>query len=311
MALLDTKEYPQKNLYTTNMVNLQPRLGVNWAYNDKTVVHLSAGTIDQGLNGLSTDWLSFYYNTNTFNQVDTTDGMHWISELGNDHGLRSFPALPQGGNLGWVPPISNNATYFYDSYGASGNLESPGTQLSHYDTPTDYMWGVSIQRQLGKDWAVTGEYQGIRGIHLLINTEYGWGLNNTPVDYYQLGSHLTDPVPNPFYGQSANFSAEPTVPLNQLLALSPQYAGTNSTNVGQASWGKAFSNFLNFQIQSRNFKGLELLASYAIRKTLTDVNSTDIHVGGASSGGLLQNPHNLMEGYAVAAYELPQTLKVN
>jgi hypothetical protein len=311
VALLDTKEYPQKNLYTTNMVNLQPRLGVNWAYNDKTVVHLSAGTIDQGLNGLSTDWLSFYYNTNTFNQVDTTDGMHWISELGNDHGLRSFPALPQGGNLGWVPPISNNATYFYDSYGASGNLESPGTQLSHYDTPTDYMWGVSIQRQLGKDWAVTGEYQGIRGIHLLINTEYGWGLNNTPVDYYQLGSHLTDPVPNPFYGQSANFSAEPTVPLNQLLALSPQYAGTNSTNVGQASWGKAFSNFLNFQIQSRNFRGLELLASYAIRKTLTNVNSTDIHVGGASSGGLLQNPHNLMEGYAVAAYELPQTLKVN
>jgi len=74
VALLDTKEYPQKNLYTTNMVNLQPRLGVNWAYNDKTVVHLSAGTIDQGLNGLSTDWLSFYYNTNTFNQVDTTDG---------------------------------------------------------------------------------------------------------------------------------------------------------------------------------------------------------------------------------------------
>ena len=311
VALLDTKEYPQKNLYTTNMVNLQPRLGVNWAYNDKTVVHLSAGTVDQGLNGLSTDWLSFYYGTNTFNQVDTTDGMHWISELGGDHGLRSFPALPQGGNLGWVPPISNNATYFYNSFGASGNLESPGTQLSHYDTPTDYMWGVSIQRQLGKDWALTGEYQGIRGIHLLINTEYGWGLNNTPVSYYQLGSHLTDPVPNPFYGQSAAFSAKPTVPLNQLLALSPQYSGTNSTNVGQASWGKSLSNFLNFQIQSRNFRGLELLASYAIRKTLTDVNSTDIHVGGASSGGLLQNPHNLMEGYAVAAYELPQTMKVN
>jgi hypothetical protein len=311
VALLDTKEYPQKNLYSTNMVNLQPRLGVTWAYNDKTVLHLSAGTVDQGLNGLSTDWLSFYYDTNTFNQIDTTDGMHWISELGDDHGLRSFPALSQGGNLGWVPPISNNTTYFYDSFGASGNLESAGTQLSHYDTPTDYMWSASIQRQLGNDWAVTAEYQGIRGIHLLINTEYGYGLNNTPVNYYQLGSHLTDPVPNPFYGQSANFSAEPTVPLNQLLALSPQYAGTNSTNVGQASWGKSFSNYLNFQIQSRNFKGLELLASYAIRKTLTDVNSTDIHVGGASSGGLLQNPHNLMEGYAVAAYELPQTLKVN
>jgi hypothetical protein len=83
VALLDTKEYPQKNLYTTNIVNLQPRLGISYAVNDKTVLHLSAGTVDQGLNGLSTDWLSFYYNSNTFNQVPTVDGQHWISEFGS------------------------------------------------------------------------------------------------------------------------------------------------------------------------------------------------------------------------------------
>ena len=86
-----------------------------------------------------------------------------------------------------------------------------------------------------------------------------------------------------------------------MLALSPQYAGTNSTTPGQVTWGKSFSNFANFQIQSRNFHGLELLASYAIRKTLTNAASTDIQcVRGRSPGGL-QNPHNLMEGYGVAA----------
>ncbi len=309
VSLIGTPEYPQKNLYTTNLVNLEPRVGISWAMDDKTVLHLSAGTVDQGLNGLSTDYMSFYYNTNTFNQIDTTDGMHWISELGSDHGLRSFPAQTDGSNLGWVPPLTNNQQYWNATYGGAGNLDQTGTTIGHYDTPTSYMWGLGIQRQVGKNWAVTAEYQGIRGIHLLTNV-WGWSLNNVPPAYYQLGTHLNDQVPNPFYGQSQIFSAEPTVSVSQLLALSPQYGGTNSTSPGETTWGKSFSNFANFQIQSRNYHGLELLASYAIRKTLTNASSTDIHVSSPVSGGL-QNPHNLMEGYGPALYELPQTMKVN
>ena len=309
VALLGTPEYPQKNLYTTNIANFEPRLGISWAVNNKTVLHLSGGTVDQGLNGLSTDYLSFYYNSNTFNQIPSVDGQHWISEFGQDHGLGSFPAQSSGGNLGWVPPLTNNKDYWYATYGASGNLDQTGTTIGHFDTPMDYIWGLSIQRQLGKNWALTGEYMGIRGVHLLTNV-WGWSLNNIPTNYYQLGTHLNDQVPNPFYGQSQTFAAEPTVSLSQLLGLSPQYSGTNSTTPGQATWGKSFSNFANFQIQSRGFHGLELLASYSIRKTLTNTSSTDIHSSSTVSGGL-QNPHNLMEGYGVAPYELPQTLKVN
>ncbi len=309
VALLGTPEYPQKNLYTTNVANFSPRLGISWAINDKTVLHLSGGSVDQGLNGLSTDWLSFYYNSNTFNQVPSTDGQHWVSEFGTDHGLGSFPALPQGGNLGWVPPITNNKDYWYASYGAAGNFDQSGTTIGHFDTPTDYMWGLSVQRQLTPNWAFTAEYLGVKGVHLLTNI-FGWSLNNVPLQYYQLGTHLSDQVPNPFYGQSANFSAEPTVSLSQLLGLSPQYAGTNSTSPGQATWGKSFSNFANFQIQSRNYHGLELLAAYSIRKTLTNTGSTDIHVYGATSGQL-QNPHNLMEGYSVSPAEVPSTFKLN
>ena len=97
VALIGTPEYPQKNLYTTNMINLQPRLGVSWAVNDKTVLHLSAGTVDQGLNGLSTDWLSFYYNSNTFNQIPSLDGQHWVSEFG----YRSRTGLISGASGRW------------------------------------------------------------------------------------------------------------------------------------------------------------------------------------------------------------------
>ena len=309
VALLGTKEYPQKNLYTTNIANFAPRLGINYALDEKTVLHLAGGIVDQGLNGLATDWLSFYYNSNTFSQIPTLDGQHWVSEFGNDHGLRSFPQQPSGSNLGFVPPLTNNPDYWYASYGAAGNFDQAGTTIGHYDTPTDYMWGASLQRQVGKDWAVTAEYQGIKGVHLLTNI-FGWSLNNTPTSFYALGSHLNDQVPNPFYGQSQTFSSQPTVSLNQLLALSPQYAGTNSTTPGQATWGKSFSNFANIQIQSRNYRGLALLASYAIRKTLSNTASSDIHQYGATAGKL-QNPHNLMEGYGVALYEEPQTVKLN
>jgi hypothetical protein len=309
VALIGTPEYPQKNLYTTNVANLAPRLGISWAINDKTVLHLSAGTVDQGLNGLSTDWLSFYYNSNTFNQVPTTDGQHWVSEFGTDHGLGSFPALPGGGNLGWVPPLTNNKDYWYASYGASGNFDQQGTTIGHFDTPTDYMWGIGVQRQLSPNWAFTAEYLGVKGVHLLTNV-WNWSLNNVPLSYYQLGTHLSDQVPNPFYGQSANFSAEPTVSLSQLLGLSPQYAGNTSTTPGQATWGKSFSHFANFQVQSRSYHGLELLAAWSIRKTLTDTGSTDIHDFEAAAGKL-QNPHNLMEGYGVSPAEMPATLKLN
>ena len=311
VALIGTPEYPQKNLYTTNMVNLQPRVGVSWAYDDKTVLHLSAGMVDQGLNGLSTDWQSFYYNTAEFNQVSSLDGMHWISELCScDHGLLSFPALPGGGNRGWIPPVTTNAEFWASTYGTGANSNGQGTTIGHYDTPTDYMWGVNIQRQLGKDWVLTAEYDGIRGIHQLMHVQSEWSLNNVPLSYYQLGVHLNDQVPNPFNNQSQSFSGDPTVSLSQLLGLSPQYGGTNSTTPGQVTWGRSLANFGNFQIQSRNFKGLELLASYAIRKTLTDAASSDINNNGLSYG-VLQNPHNLMEGYGVSPSEMPQTMKLN
>jgi hypothetical protein len=309
VALIGTPEYPQKNLYDTNVANFSPRLGVSYAINDKTVLHLSGGTVDQGLNGLSTDWLSFYYNSNTFNQVMTTDGQHWVSEYGTDHGLGAFPALSGGGNLGWVPPLTNNKDYWYASYGASGNFDQQGTTIGHFDTPVDYMWGVSVQRQLSSNWAFTAEYLGVKGVHLLTNV-WNWSLNNVPLDYYQLGTHLSDQVPNPFFGQSLNFSAEPTVSLSQLLGLSPQYSGNTSTTPGQATWGKSFSHFANFQVQSRSYHGLELLAAWSIRKTLTNTGSTDIHDFEASAGKL-QNPHNLMEGYAVSPAEVPATLKLN
>ena len=307
VVLLDTPQYPQKNLYSTTWNNFQPRLGISFALNSNTVLHASAGIIDEGLNGLSTDWLSFYYNSNTFNQVPTLDGMHWVSELGQDHGLGTFPLQPSGANLGWYPPVTTNAAYGYQTFGAAASLDQGGTTMNQYNSPTDYTWDFSIQRQVGKDWVASADYTGIHGIHLLTNV-WGWSPTNIPTQYYSLGASLQNQVPNPFYGQSQQFASQPTVPLYQLLGGAPQYT---QISPGQASWGRSFSNFLNLQMQSRGFHGLTLMASYSIRKTLTNSSGKDIQHNSSLGQGLLQNPHNLMEGYGVALYEMPQTMLLN
>ncbi len=156
-------------------------------------------------------------------------------------------------------------------------------------------------------WVATINYTGIRGIHLLMPV-WAWSTNNIPLQYYSLGDHLRDQVPNPFYGQSQTFASEPTVPLYQLLGGSPQYT---SLSPGQATWGRSISNFVSFQIQSRNWHGLTFLGAYTIRKTLTNTGGKDVQHGSPVGNGYLQDPHNLMEGYGLALYELPQTLLLN
>ena len=314
-VLLHTPEYPQKNLYTTDWKNFQPRLGIAYAIDDKTVVHASAGIIDQGLNGLSTDWFSFYYNSITMNQISSTDGQHWISELGPDHGLGTFPSQTAGTNLGYYPAIHNNTDYGFRPLGRRRTpIKGGASTINHFQSPEDYTWDASVQRQVGKSWVATADYTGVRGIHLLMPV-WGWSLNNIPLQYYSLGPSLeaanmsfNSQVPNPFYNQSQTFASEPTLPVSQLLGLSPQYS---SATPGQATWGRSLANFLNLQIQSRVYHGLTLLASYNIRKTLTNTWGKDIQHGGPAGSGFLQNPHNLMEAYGVAGYEMPRTLLLN
>ena len=74
-ALINTPEYPRKTLFDSPWGFLQPRVGVSYALDDKTVLHGSYGLIYQGYAGLQTEYGgSFYYGTDTFTQLPLRTG---------------------------------------------------------------------------------------------------------------------------------------------------------------------------------------------------------------------------------------------
>lgn len=305
-ALLDTPEYPGNVLWKTNAAVWQPRLAISYAFDNRTVVHASGGIIYQGLSGLGMNaGGNIYYGSDTFTSMLTLDGQKWVSEIGTERGLGAFPTQPDGSRLGYVPAIKTNSEWWYNTY---GQIPSPASGMEHVEdthqgSPQEYVWGLSLQRQIGSSWTATAEYTGIHGIHMVHSWE-NFHFTNVSPKYYSLGSALYDEVPNPFYGQSATFSGMPTIPLWNLLSSMPQYS---SAGLGMGTWGSMKSHYLNLQIQTRGWHGLALLASYNIRKTITTSGAKDWRNGGPGNYSM-QDPNNLNETYGVATYEVPQRL---
>ena len=287
----NSPEYPDKNLYHTTWTNFQPRLGIAYAFNDKTVLHASAGIIDEGMNGLSTDWFSFYYNSITMNQLSTLNGQNWISELGHDHGLGTFPLQSSGTNLGYFRAIHDQAEYAFMTFGQAGNPDQGGAStINNFKSP---------RLRLGCQRPTAGgkELDCDRGLHRHSRDSFAHaavGMEpqqcSAPVLFAGHAvrgeqSRIDDSrfkcqIPS---SDTRKLSAsQPTLQLSQVLGLSPQYSNITP---GQATWGRSFANFLNLQMQSRGYHGLTLLASYSIRKTLTNSWGKDIqHAGPAGRG---------------------------
>jgi hypothetical protein len=306
-CLIDTPECPGHTTYNTTNGVWQPRIGLSYALDSNTVLHASFGDVFQSLSGFESKiGGNFYYPWDTYDQVPTIDGMHWVSELGLDHGLGTFPLQPDGSHLGYIPKIKDNQQFWYATMGGTSDPEGYGntSPKAPYQEPQEYIWGVGLQRKIGNWWVASAEYQGIHGVNLMTDVtypEYTFRYTNIDPKYYSLGSQLYAAVPNPFFGQSERNAAAPQIPLWRLLSSMPQYA---SASPGMLTTGHSLSNFLNLQMQSRNFHGLMLLASYNIRKTLVNNGGKDMRQN--TYVGSLQNPNDLEETYGVATYEVPQ-----
>ena len=279
-------------LANTRFTMAQPRVGIAYELNHKTVIHAGYGlyiSIDGSSNGNGFAILADGFNanvvTNTVN-AGVTPAM-----------------LVENGYPKFTPPPFISSTY--DNFsGTSWTPRTSGLPGVIND------WTLSVQRQLPHNLLLDISYVGNVGSHLgsdLANP------NQIPLSYVSqygsntLSSLLTSPagiasgVQAPFPNFSADLGGSATVA--QALKKYPQYTGITvvKQNTGHSNYN-AFQTRLQHQFRD----GFSLLGSFTYAKQMT--NAED-EIGQFNDGP--QDAYSLQGEYANALTQPPLTLTIS
>lgn len=270
--------------------NLQPRVGLAYALNDKTSIRAGYGI--------------FYTVSRDTIKGHTGSGFSTNSspEFTRDGGLTRYATMenpyPDGLN---VPPGNSQGAATFLGLGV-------GTETRPNQNPQYQQWNFSIQRALPGNLVLQVNYAGSKGTHLYFGggTE---GLNRLPQSYWSMGrTALQALVPNPFYGiitdPKSRLSA-PTVTQNTLLRPFPQYTGVSGStpNIGNSTY-----HAVQFQFEKRFSHGLSFGGHYSIAKLIDDASFSSSNVGWLGGVTDVQDPFNLRLEKAVSAMDIPQRL---
>ena len=178
-----------------------PRAGVAWSLNDKTVLRGGYGVF----------WAPYQptYEDPRGYSAETT---YFAS---NDGGLTPAGSISDPFPNGIEQPIGNSLglmtgaggeVWFADQFRESAYVQQ---------------FSAEIQRELSGAVVVSAGYLGSRSDRLGLggNSSYPVNINQLDPQYFELGTTLQEPVPNPFFGNPifGNFSQRPTIPRGQLL----------------------------------------------------------------------------------------------
>ena len=239
-----------RQLQNPQKTNLDPRIGVAYNYNDKTVIHAGFGI--------------FHHPAAAWQQFPNADG-----------GIRtttSFDSQPDGVTplpgfqlsnpfpVGLTPPDGNAAGLGID---LGDSIEGP---LRRQYVPYQENWSLDIQRSLPGSFVVTAAYVGNEGVHLMVNEQ----LNQLPDSDLALGSKLLSTVPNPLYGHidPASSINTPTVKNMQLLRPFPQFQNFEANNVGI---GHSTYHAAQLTVEHRLNHGLAVVFAYTYSKAIDNV----------------------------------------
>lgn len=258
---------PDEANQSTDKNNFQPRLGVSWGLNDKTVLRAGFGVFTAPFQIQAIFQPGF--STPTLFVPSTNNGLTFIATLAN-----AFPngiAPSPGSSLGLRTFLGRDVT----SSGANGPTS---TVLSNSRKNATYSrFVVGIQRELPFKIGVEATYLYSSGRDLGVSRE----LNAIPTQYLNNFTSSTDPatilaaittvntflnatVANPFRGlipDSATWNAA-TIQRRRLLTPFPQYGNIALTEYNGTS------NFQSFSLQfvKRFTAGLSLNASYTLSR---------------------------------------------
>ncbi|MGH9195293.1 MAG: hypothetical protein ACRD1T_06095, partial [Acidimicrobiia bacterium] len=257
----------ERGFYNADTNNFQPRVGLAYQWNDKTVVRggwaiYAVPAIIAGVrqNGFSQD-------TQIVPTLDV--GLTFRATLANP-----FPdgvADPAGASRGPNTFLGRTLDRLINDI--------------NYRNGQSMRWAVSVQRELPGQWVAEAAYVGNRGYDLTTVDDNNTGielngvlrgyLSTLPFRDEAVNSFLTANVPNPFEGLLPGTGQNgATVQRQQLLRPFPQFANIR----GFAFDGSSEYHAGQFRLERRFTAGYTLLASYTYSKfteKVSKLNPTD------------------------------------
>jgi hypothetical protein len=257
-----------RQLQQAESLHFEPRIGLTYQLNDKTMVHTGFGI--------------FYHPAAAWQQYPNADGAIRSSTSidAQSNGLQTLPGYQLSSPFpsGLPAPYGNSAGLGID---LGQSIAGPGRQQN---IPYQVNYSLDIQRTLPGSFVVTAAYAGNEGVHLMAPLY----LNQIPDADLALGATLRTTVANPFYGvitDPTSTISTKTVTYEQLLRPFPQFTGVEVLNSGV---GHSTYNAGQLTVEHREKDGLSLVFAYTFSKALDNVGEMT-SVAGTYAG--FQNVH--------------------
>lgn len=237
-----------RRVQTPDRNNWEPRVGLAYRMQDKTVIRAGLGFFHHPYISTSTD-TSLGFQRTTNNIVAEADGVTPLFNLANP-----FPQgilAPTGSALG-LGTLLGQA------------ISGP---IREQRMPYQAQWSFGIERQLPLSIMAGIGYTGTSNVALPARIAF----NQLRPDQLALGSQLTKAVPNPFYGYITDPSSTlslPTVQYAQLLRPYPQFTGADGITVPS---GHSSYHALELKAERRFAQGLAVLFNYTRSKLIDNV----------------------------------------
>jgi hypothetical protein len=239
-----------RQLQNPRKLDFDPRLGIAYNLNDKTVLHAGAGIFHHP----AAAWQQFPSAAGAIRTTTSVDAQaNGVTPLAGYQLSNPFPT-------GLPTPQGNAAGLSID---LGDSLESP---LRRQDIAYQQSWSFDIQRELPGSFVVTAAYAGNEGAHLMVNEQ----LNQLPDSDLALGSGLLTLKSNPLYGliDSASSINTPTVKNSQLLRPHPQFQNMEGNNIGV---GHSSYHAGQLTVEHRMKYGLAETFAYTFSKAIDNV----------------------------------------
>ncbi|HLJ14840.1 MAG TPA: TonB-dependent receptor [Bryobacteraceae bacterium] len=269
----------QRYAYNPVKNDWQPRIGVAWSVNSKTVLRAGFGTYKLGVH-----------------EMGAPDGFSSTSLLVSslDGGLTPSATLSNPFPGGLVQPSGT-------SQGLATDLGlSPSFNYLNFKTPTSYQYSLGVQHELPGQFLLDVSFVGNYTNRLPVS----YSLDYLPTaDLGQSNSYYSQKVANPMAGLIPNNAGlnGATIPLLNLLYMYPQYSNVTLNNVPV---GKNRYDSGQVVVSRRFANGFTFMANYTKSKTLmqeSPLNAQDFNPA---------SPLNSHMESRLATFDVPQRVSI-